>query len=1085
MKLKLLIRRSTTTDAATTPSLPVEGPAAEFIGRLAEEYQRAAGWVIKQYGLLLRSIATFAEGAKGKTSAEQSARFQVLSEDLTHWDAFVTLNAMALRKIIKKGRRWLPPHPLLLSTTGGTAPLRLHASDCVKDVNDDTEWDNVFSRAQSVVPSIIVYLSQQLEAAKASEGAADVATTEKGGKASTAAAWQPPDTFVRRTIKYWVRPTHALAVKLKILPHLPVLEVAPSPPPPIHLTGYTPEAADRCFRDSQLHNYLSSVYFDTLDGYCYHRRIQLEEGALLLRIRWYGGESTTAAAEATPVSPTVVAREAVTAAARRAVPVARREHVTLPKPARDGSTVYFVEMKTHHEEAISGQKSTKERFPILGEEKVVAFLTGATSSDTIVEDMAGIGLIKASKVAESKEVAGFIQKAVLQMQLHPRVRTVYHRTAFQRSDTNDVRISFDLPLMLLREDDVLARDPAVFWPRLRRDEAVQTASYPPSALPLGVLEIKTSDEPPPWVNDLLETGWLTRIDKFSKFQHAIATYFPSICRILPYWFAAFDDLVQDGNGGRSRRHRKQLQEEAPVDESTLATTVKSPTTTKDKVSGENIAGTPRQRTTQAATKSPRSPNGACLGGRAAEATDGAGAPRRTVIAINNSDDTTEGATLAQPLIASRDAQRAPAPANRLVPFGSRGSVNLSSAAGLAEMDTVRPSEHQAPRMVVSSIQQPIRLPTNLLRAKVEPKVFFANERTMLHWMFAAVLLVSISMTLMALNRSASYLGLALGILSIIFVGYALALYRWRLGKLLNPNPTQMVRFDDRFGPWLLGASLITASIIVVYTLWTSPMTAPTFTCQQAPPTGTLIPIVSNVTELHYRSRKKFTDVATATQRVETCLSNKILQGRKFTTPSATTASDTTEMQKDLGCMYYVDDTCRGVYLTVERPNNVLAFNVAVWSPYYPMLQASRPSTVTLQRAYDLESNIYTKVTLGSISRLPNTTDEVNVLLRPWLLPPMLPTGINVTLVGTEITSSVTYGCVLQGFDCTLSITARFGNEEDRASYGTPQYVDAQLELFQGRPFTLTALRHAQSLMESLFVTEQVPSSRSDPFHTRF
>ena len=41
---------------------------------------------------------------------------------------------------------------------------------------------------------------------------------------------------------------------------------------------------------SQTHNFISSVYLDSNDFDCYHARIRQDEGAQLLRVRWYGGE---------------------------------------------------------------------------------------------------------------------------------------------------------------------------------------------------------------------------------------------------------------------------------------------------------------------------------------------------------------------------------------------------------------------------------------------------------------------------------------------------------------------------------------------------------------------------------------------------------------------------------------------------------------------------------------------------------------------------------------------------------------------------------------------------------------------------
>jgi hypothetical protein len=55
----------------------------------------------------------------------------------------------------------------------------------------------------------------------------------------------------------------------------------------------------------------------------------------------------------------------------------------------------------------------------------------------------------------AKEVQDFVHRD----SLRPVLRTVYHRTAFQRSDSNDVRISFDAPCYFVKETPVRALPP--------------------------------------------------------------------------------------------------------------------------------------------------------------------------------------------------------------------------------------------------------------------------------------------------------------------------------------------------------------------------------------------------------------------------------------------------------------------------------------------------------------------------------------------------------------------------------------------------------------------------------------------------
>ncbi|KAI1797010.1 SPX-domain-containing protein [Ganoderma leucocontextum] len=76
--------------------------------------------------------------------------------------------------------------------------------------------------------------------------------------------------FVRQTTKYWVHPDNLVHLKLAILKHLPVLVFN----------------ADKEFepRDAAI----SSIYFDNQDLELYLGRLEKTEGAEAIRLRWYG-----------------------------------------------------------------------------------------------------------------------------------------------------------------------------------------------------------------------------------------------------------------------------------------------------------------------------------------------------------------------------------------------------------------------------------------------------------------------------------------------------------------------------------------------------------------------------------------------------------------------------------------------------------------------------------------------------------------------------------------------------------------------------------------------------------------------------
>ncbi|PLW57956.1 hypothetical protein PCANC_00748 [Puccinia coronata f. sp. avenae] len=81
--------------------------------------------------------------------------------------------------------------------------------------------------------------------------------------------------FVRQTTKYWVHRDNFVALKLLVLKHLPVLVFNP----------------DKAFEPSD--SAISSIYYDNEDLELYLGRLEKTEGAEAIRMRWYGDMSVT------------------------------------------------------------------------------------------------------------------------------------------------------------------------------------------------------------------------------------------------------------------------------------------------------------------------------------------------------------------------------------------------------------------------------------------------------------------------------------------------------------------------------------------------------------------------------------------------------------------------------------------------------------------------------------------------------------------------------------------------------------------------------------------------------------------------
>lgn len=95
-----------------------------------------------------------------------------------------------------------------------------------------------------------------------------------------------------------------------------------------------------------------------------------------------------------------------------------------------------------------------------------------------------------------------------------------------------------------------------------------------------------------------------------------------------------------------------------------------------------------------------------------------------------------------------------------------------------------------------------------LPVRIEPKVFFANERTFLSWLNFTVVLGGLAIGLLNFGDKISRLSAILFTMTAVFVMvYALYTFHWRATKIRN---RESASYDDRVGPTVLCTFLIIA-----------------------------------------------------------------------------------------------------------------------------------------------------------------------------------------------------------------------------------------------------------------------------------
>ncbi|KAG5977152.1 hypothetical protein E4U55_007011 [Claviceps digitariae] len=559
--------------------------------------------------------------------------------------------------------------------------------------------------------------------------------------------------FVRQTTKYWVHPDNVTELKLIILKHLPVLVFN----------------ASKEFE--QQDSAITSIYYDNPDTWdLYEGRLKKTEGAEAIRLRWYGGMQTE---------------------------------------------TIFVERKTHREDW-TGEKSVKARFSIK-EKNVNAYMKGELLPAAIFEKARKEGKKSEKAIAEDERLASEIQWSVLKKGYKPVCRSFYNRTAFQLPADARVRISLDTELTMVREDNLDGRfrsgdnwrrtDIGIDWPfsQLPSDDVVR--------FPYAVLEVKLQtqmgQEPPEWVRQLISSHLVESVPKFSKFIHGTACLFPSRINLLPFWMPQMDVDI-----------RKPASHDFGIRRPGLSGT----TNTSDDDEEEDLDSDDEQDRPAAR---PSTSNGrpGSSSRVLASSTDAEG---QTVDQpVNNNDDDDDYPIYDSdeeydPNYELEEARRVGGWPYYSTLFVTKGREALDGTVKVLKQLLPTPRSTEFPRsarlqMLFGSepIQQKkFKAPPGkkiYVPVRVEPKVYFAAERTFLGWLEYSIYISTIAITLLNFGahptRTSFWISGMFTLLAIMSLCYSIGIYLYRSKSIRN---RKAARFYDKWGPSALCVSLFIA-----------------------------------------------------------------------------------------------------------------------------------------------------------------------------------------------------------------------------------------------------------------------------------
>ncbi|KUI57527.1 Vacuolar transporter chaperone 4 [Cytospora mali] len=600
----------------------------------------------------------------------------------------------------------------------------------------------------------------------------DIVRTRGNPVKGDSAAGGSQASFIRNTTKYWVHPDNVTEVKLIILKHLPVLVFNPN-------KEFNPDDAA-----------ITSIYYDNPDTWeLYEGRLKKTEGAEAIRLRWYGGM---------------------------------------------GTEKIYVERKTHREDW-TGEKSVKARFE-MREKHVNSYFKGEMLPAAVLEKQRKEGKKPKSALDEDEKLAQEVQWECLKKGYEPVCRSFYHRTAFQLPADARVRISLDTELTLVREDNLGGRrrsgdnwrrmDIGVDWP---------FSQLPPEDIcrfPYAVLEVKlqtqAGQQAPEWVRQLISSHLVEAVPKFSKFIHGCATLFPDRIKLLPFWMPQMDvDIRKPAThnfGIRRGAHSATTGTSEDDDEDDDSDDEEARAETR----GDNNTNN-NNDTSSGAQSGESSAHGAAVAQRLRQAqADGAtdledqtrllpGANEDEYLYESDEEEEEQdrleearrvgGMTYASTILKSKAkaAGRGLSKIGNVVHKWRTGSEIPVHERTMTLYGTMQVQHKRFEAPKGKKIYVPVR---------VEPKVFFAAERTFLSWLEFSIYIGTIATTLLNFGDKPSKISFVVSavftLVAIMCLLYSVGVYIYRSRSM---RARKAAKYHDWWGPSLLCSSLVVAVVL--------------------------------------------------------------------------------------------------------------------------------------------------------------------------------------------------------------------------------------------------------------------------------
>ncbi|CAO3615993.1 unnamed protein product [Cunninghamella blakesleeana] len=441
----------------------------------------------------------------------------------------------------------------------------------------------------------------------------------------------------------------------------------------------------------------------------------------------------------------------------------------------------YIERKTHHAPWLNGT-SVKDRFR-LKDGLVNPFLKGSYTADDLVMDLKSKGKLKENAIEQNAFIARGVQDSFQNRHLKPMCRVFYNRTAFQLPGDQRLRLSLDTNLTFIREDHMDGKirrpiqDGQEGWrrPDISTDYPFRHISQNDiHRFPYAILETKIQShlgqEAPPWLTALLNSHLVHEVPRFSKYIHGASQLYKNSIPVFPWWVTELDKDIR----------------KSPVPNTGLSRSLSfKPLFNGHHRNSLDITDNDRHHHQQ--QQAQINPNSKSLPYIAIKLSDTSGNDNNNNEKLYHRNQNVNG----KDDLISR------------IWKGTGLQNNKKNADDWKlPLSSKKQSSQPAPRILGQY-------------KKLDPKAFFANERTFISWLQFCALILTVALNLLNYGDHISRMvGAFFIILASIISFYAL--FRFQIRAYQMRTGRNILRMDDIYGPIVLCVLLVTALLINFY-----------------------------------------------------------------------------------------------------------------------------------------------------------------------------------------------------------------------------------------------------------------------------